>query len=65
MDSPCPGNAPAATSAFKDALAEAEVAAALRRFGQRPVPLSPEILAERVVADHAATGLALRRLSIV
>lgn len=50
--------------AFNDALAEAEVAAALRRFGLRPVPLSPEILAKRVVADHAATGQALRRLSI-
>ena len=50
--------------AFNDALAEAEVTAALRRFGLRPVPISPEVLAERVVADHAATGRALRRLSI-
>ncbi|BDG70533.1 Bug family tripartite tricarboxylate transporter substrate binding protein [Roseomonas fluvialis] len=51
-------------AAFNDALAEAEVAAALRRFGLRPVPISPEELAARVVADHAATGQALRRLSI-
>lgn len=50
--------------AFNDALGEAEVNAALHRFGLRPVALSPDVLAERVVADHAATGLALRRLSI-
>lgn len=50
--------------AFNDALAEPEVEAALRRFGLRPKPISPEELAERVVADHASTGRALRRLAI-
>nr|WP_248291622.1 tripartite tricarboxylate transporter substrate binding protein [Neoroseomonas marina] len=51
-------------AAFNDALGEAEVAGALRRFGLRPVPLTPGELGARVVADHAATGEALRRLSI-
>jgi len=51
-------------AAFNDALAEPGTAAALRRFGLRPVPVTPEELAARVVADHAATGQALRRLSI-
>ncbi len=52
-------------AAFNEALAEPEVAGALRRFGLRPVPISPEQLGARVAADHAVTGEALRRLSIV
>jgi tripartite-type tricarboxylate transporter receptor subunit TctC len=50
--------------AFNDALAEPEVAAALRRFGLRVEPLSPEELGQRIAADHAAVGRALDRLRI-
>ena len=49
---------------FNDSLGEPEVAAALRRFGLKPEPLSPEEVARRVAADHAVTGTALRRLQI-
>jgi tripartite-type tricarboxylate transporter receptor subunit TctC len=65
--------APAATPApviarlnrdFNDSLAEPEVAAALRRFGLQPVPISPDELGRKVAADHAAIGRALRRLNI-
>lgn len=51
-------------AAFNDALADPEIAATLRRFGLRPVALTPEQLGARVAADHAVTGEALRRLSI-
>jgi hypothetical protein len=40
------------------------VAAALRRFGLKPEPISSAELGRRVVADHAAIGAALRRLRI-
>lgn len=50
--------------AFNDSLAEPEVTAALRRFGLRPVPLTPEAVGRRVVADHAASGAAIHRLGI-
>src|SRR4051794_25908689 len=49
---------------FNDSLEEAEVAAALRRFGLKPEPLSSTELGRRVAADHAAIGAALRRLRI-
>lgn len=52
-------------AAFNEALTDAEVSAALRRFGLRPVAITPEQLGTRVAADHAVTGEALRRLSIV
>jgi tripartite-type tricarboxylate transporter receptor subunit TctC len=51
-------------AAFNDSLAEPEVDAALRRFGLRPERLSPEELAQRLAADHAAVGRALQRLRI-
>ncbi|MBW6397716.1 tripartite tricarboxylate transporter substrate binding protein [Roseomonas sp. HJA6] len=50
--------------AWNAALAEPETASALRRMGLRPEPVAPEDLARRVVRDYAATGEALRRLSI-
>jgi tripartite-type tricarboxylate transporter receptor subunit TctC len=49
---------------FNACLKEAEVDAALRRFGLRPEPVAPAELARRVAADHAAVGAALRRLNI-
>ncbi|MBR0648874.1 tripartite tricarboxylate transporter substrate binding protein [Roseomonas terrae] len=52
-------------AAFNEGLADPEVAATLRRFGLRPEALTPEQLGARVAADHAVTGEALRRLSIV
>jgi tripartite-type tricarboxylate transporter receptor subunit TctC len=59
-----PGIVAGLNRAFNAGLAEPEVAAALRRFGLRPAPLSPEQLAIRVAADHAASGAAIRRLRI-
>jgi len=65
--------APAATPAavvarlnreFNDSLADAEVDAALRRFGLKPEMLTSDALAQRVEADYAAVGAALRRLRI-
>ncbi len=50
--------------AFNDALAEPEVAAALRRLGLSVEPLSPEDVGQRIAADHAAVGQALARLRI-
>lgn len=50
--------------AFNEGLAEPEVDAALKRLGLRPEPVSPEQLAQRLAADHAAAGEALRRLRI-
>lgn len=49
---------------FNASLAEPEVEAALQRFGLSPEPLTPDAVAERVRVDHAATGIALRRLAI-
>ena len=49
---------------FNDSLGEAEVAAALRRFGLKPEAVAPEVLGQRVAAEHAAIGQALRRLNI-
>jgi tripartite-type tricarboxylate transporter receptor subunit TctC len=51
-------------AAFNDSLAEPETEAALRRLGLRPERLAPEELAQRLAADHAAVGRALRRLRI-
>jgi tripartite-type tricarboxylate transporter receptor subunit TctC len=51
-------------AAFNDSLAEPETEAALRRLGLRPEALAPEELAQRLAADHAAVGRALRRLRI-
>ncbi|MBX6743502.1 MAG: tripartite tricarboxylate transporter substrate binding protein [Acetobacteraceae bacterium] len=64
-----PGGTPAPVIArlsrdFNDSLGEPEVAAALRRFGLQPEPISPEALSRRVAADHAAIGAALHRLRI-
>jgi tripartite-type tricarboxylate transporter receptor subunit TctC len=50
--------------AFNEGLAEPEVAAALRRFGLRVEPLSPEAVGQRIADDHAAVGRALHRLRI-
>jgi tripartite-type tricarboxylate transporter receptor subunit TctC len=50
---------------FNESLAEPAIEAALRRFGLKPEPISPEELGRRVAADHAAVGAALRRLRIV
>ncbi|MCO6417772.1 tripartite tricarboxylate transporter substrate binding protein [Siccirubricoccus sp. KC 17139] len=49
---------------FNESLAQPEVNAALRRFGLKPEPISPEELARRTAADHAAIGATLRRLDI-
>lgn len=64
-----PGGTPAPVIArlncgFNSSLAEPKVAAALRRFGLQPEPISPEALGRRVAADHAAIGAALHRLRI-
>ncbi len=49
---------------FNASLDEPAVDTALRRFGLSPEKLSPEELGARLQRDHAATGLALRRLHI-
>jgi tripartite-type tricarboxylate transporter receptor subunit TctC len=64
-----PGGTPASVverlnREFNESLAESEVRAALRRFGLKPEPLSPQEVGRRVAAEHAATREALRRLRI-
>ncbi|MBE9603766.1 tripartite tricarboxylate transporter substrate binding protein [Acetobacteraceae bacterium H6797] len=49
---------------FNESLREPEVEGTLRRFGLKPEPVAPNQLAERLRADHAATGETLRRLNI-
>lgn len=51
-------------AAVNEALADPVTAEALRRLGLRPQAVSPAALAERVAADHAAVGRAVRRLSL-
>ncbi len=52
-------------AAVNEALADAEVAATLRRFGLQPEPLTRAQVGARVAADHARVGGAVQRLSLV
>ncbi|MCK8784389.1 tripartite tricarboxylate transporter substrate binding protein [Roseomonas sp. NAR14] len=51
-------------AAYNEALAEPAIAERLRGLGLRPTPLPPGAVADRLAADFAATGAALRRLRL-
>ncbi|MFC3125950.1 Bug family tripartite tricarboxylate transporter substrate binding protein [Pseudoroseomonas globiformis] len=51
-------------AAYNDALADPEIALALRRLGLKPEPVEPGQLRQRLAREYAASGVTLQRLRI-